>query len=896
MKRIFSLVLLLGFLAALFSPLSAFATVIHDHGIFQYSVHNGSVTIEGCSKSASGQITVPATIGGKPVSVIGSSAFSNCTAITSVTLPETVTDIRAYAFSGCKSLASINAPSSLKSIGDLAFYQCESLLSFELHSGLKSVGESAFEGCKKLSEVLSSNFSGTIGERAFYGCVALTSITLSGGVQSIGQYAFFGCTNLAFVEAGDDLYDVGLSAFSSTAWMSAQPEGTVYVGNVACGIKSSSKTETIVLKDATVGIAEGAFSNLETLVSVSFPESLKYIGKNAFRGCVSLKEADFNEGLTTIGEHAFYRCENLESVTFPTTLIEIGENAFQNCQTLQSVEIPDGVRTVGRYAFENCYNLLSLRLPGTLRTVEDNLFSSCIALKEVVIPEGVVNIDNSAFSDCTSLASVTLPASLKKIGPYAFEDCTALNTVRVSDLASFCEVECEGLTASPLHRATNLYFNDTLVTELVVPSTTERIGGYLFHGFKSLTAVSIPSGVKEIGNMAFADCTALATVSGANGVTQMGFGIVENTAWYHAQPNGMIYIGKVAYGYKGKLPAEGNLTIKSGTKGIAARAFYECKEILSLTVPSSVLSIGANAFEHTTNDLIVYCVPGGAVDRYARANGVSSSDINGVKILSHPKDVFGTYGKTLKVTVKAEGKGLTYEWYYKDADMPKFQKTTKFKGNTYSLEINVARSGRKVYCIVKDQDGNTLKTRTVETRLKATIRKQPQSVQAAKNKKTVVSVDAVGEGLVYKWYYKDKGSSKFKLSTNVRGASYNVVMTPERSGRQLYCVVTDEYGNRAASKIVTISMKAHVLTQPKSVTVAKGKTAKVTVEAGGEGLTYRWYYKDRGMSKYKLTTAFKSSSYAVSMTAARSGRKIYCVVTDKFHNSVQSATVTIKMK
>ena len=121
-------------------------------------------------------------------------------------------------------------------------------------------------------------------------------------------------------------------------------------------------------------------------------------------------------------------------------------------------------------------------------------------------------------------------------------------------------------------------------------------------------------------------------------------------------------------------------------------------------------------------------------------------------------------------------------------------------------------------------------------------------------------------------------------------------MNSSRSGRQVYCRVTDKFGNVVATKVVTLSMKVRIATQPKSVSAAKNKTAKTTVKAQGEGLKYTWYYKDKGMSKFKKTTAFKGSSYYISMTAARNGRQVYCKISDKFGNTVQTKTVTLKMK
>lgn len=112
------------------------------------------------------------------------------------------------------------------------------------------------------------------------------------------------------------------------------------------------------------------------------------------------------------------------------------------------------------------------------------------------------------------------------------------------------------------------------------------------------------------------------------------------------------------------------------------------------------------------------------------------------------------------------------------------------------------------------------------------------------------------------------------------------------------CVVTDKYGNSVQSNTVTLNMSSGVkiTTQPKNVTVAEGANARVTVVATGEGLTYKWYYKNAGTSKFYLTTSFTGDTYAAAMNSNRAGRQIYCVVTDKYGNSVTSDTVTLSMK
>ena len=185
---------------------------------------------------------------------------------------------------------------------------------------------------------------------------------------------------------------------------------------------------------------------------------------------------------------------------------------------------------------------------------------------------------------------------------------------------------------------------------------------------------------------------------------------------------------------------------------------------------------------------------------------------------------------------------------------------------------------------------------SVSTPLKITT--QPKSAVAPQGSTVQVTLKATGDGLTYAWYYKDAGASSFKKTNTFKGTLYTAEMTAARSGRQLYCVVADKYGNKVKSNVVTITMGnvAKITAQPKSVTVAKGSAAKVTLKATGDGLTYTWYYRDANATSFKKTTTFKGKTYSVSMTAARSGRQLYCVVADKYGNKVTSNTVTIMMQ
>jgi len=272
-----------------------------------------------------------------------------------------------------------------------------------------------------------------------------------------------------------------------------------------------------------------------------------------------------------------------------------------------------------------------------------------------------------------------------------------------------------------------------------------------------------------------------------------------------------------------------------------------------------------------------------------------------LKIKTQPQDVTVASGEKATVSFTASGDGLTYTWYYKNPGASKFSKTTAFTTNTYSVTMDESRNGRQVYCVVTDDYGNKLRTDTVTlsmTKNEVKIVTEPKSVWVAEGATAKVTVKAEGDGLTYKWYYKNPGATKYTYTSAFKGNAYSVAMNEDRDGRYVYCKVTDAYGNTVKSKTVSLNMQTplEIVTQPKSVRVAEGATAKVTVKAQGDGLTYKWYYKNPGGSKYAYTSSFTGNSYSIKMNEARDGRYVYCKVYDKYGNMVKTNTVSLRMK
>ena len=251
-----------------------------------------------------------------------------------------------------------------------------------------------------------------------------------------------------------------------------------------------------------------------------------------------------------------------------------------------------------------------------------------------------------------------------------------------------------------------------------------------------------------------------------------------------------------------------------------------------------------------------------------------------LSITKQPQDCTVVMGETARITISAKGNGLKYQWYYRNANSKKFQKSDVKKA-TYSYKMSEKRDGRQVYCIVKDKYGNSVKSDTVTmTGLKEIkVTKQPVSVRAAFGKKVSFSVSAKGSGLKYQWYYRSPNSSTFKKSSKT-SATYTTTLKESYSGRYLYCVIKDKYGNAVQTDTVRLLAKG------------KFKSASYELPAGGEKdlakqlsfsakETIDWSSSDTTVAKVSssgVVTGLKKGTATITATGSRTGIQATCKV------------------
>ena len=249
-------------------------------------------------------------------------------------------------------------------------------------------------------------------------------------------------------------------------------------------------------------VADAIRSKGETTASLEFPSGfVDAIGDISGGGSNSKFVDLIDRSITTV------TAEDLEGAA------SIGENAFKGCTRLSDVTIPDNISSIGSYAFYGCTSLENAIIQYGVTTINNYAFQNCTSLTSIVVPESVAYIREGAFYECSSLLSITLPNSLVSIDYDAFNGCTSLNAVHISDIAAWCQLSFGADYNNPLYYAHNLYLNDSLIRNLVIPQGVTSIGDRVFQNCLSITSVLIPDSVSSIGQRAFTNCAGITSMT-----------------------------------------------------------------------------------------------------------------------------------------------------------------------------------------------------------------------------------------------------------------------------------------------------------------------------------------------------------------------------------------------
>ena len=307
------------------------------------------------------------------------------------------------------------------SIGYDVFYDCTALTSVTIPNSVISIGEGAFSNCTALTSVTIPDSVTSIGDGAFYGCTTLTSVTIPDSVTSIGDWAFGNCTELIGIHVND-----GNAHYMVDKGVLFTEDGEVLI---QC---PGGKSGSYDIPSSVTSIRPGAFDSCSDLTSITIPDSVTSIGNDAFWQCTTLTSITIPDSVTSIGDYAFYGCSSLTSITIPDSVTSIGNDAFGGCSSLTSIAIPNSVTSIIQGLFYECSALTSIAIPNSVTSIGDSAFYGCSSLSSITMPENVTSIGNYAFKGCSALTSITIPESVTSIGRWGFDACTALETVCIS--------------------------------------------------------------------------------------------------------------------------------------------------------------------------------------------------------------------------------------------------------------------------------------------------------------------------------------------------------------------------------------------------------------------------------------------------------------------------------
>lgn len=380
----------------------------------------------------------------------------------------------------------------------------------------------------------------------------------------------------------------------------------ITVANIPETVSNGGKTYTVT------SIGEAAFSNVNTLESVTIPNTV-----------------------TKIGDGAFVNCTNLKRVVLPNSLTTIEGGAFGGCP-FESISIPNSVTEIGRDAFMLCGNLKSITLPNKLEAISENLFWGCKSLEQVVVPNSVKQIGRYAFTDCNSLTSIDIPNSVTRIVEYAFAGCKSLKALTIPESVEFIGYDivntCESLetinynavncTGFSINIAKGSFLGQLKALKTInIGDKVEKVPGYFIRNTpENPITVTIGKSVKSIDANFLNNITTVKTVN--FNAENCASPASADAVWLRNQKVTSLKFGEsvkaipdyLAYGQ-----SELTTVVLPNATYIGKNAFTGCSAMRDVYASyQDPVTLSAEVFDNTIYNNAILHVPAGA-DKYYKA-------------------------------------------------------------------------------------------------------------------------------------------------------------------------------------------------------------------------------------------------------------------------------------
>ena len=690
----------------------------------------------------------------------------------------------------------------------------------------------------------------------------------------------------------------GLTAYAADGFVNENGVLTEYTG----------PDGAVTIPNYITTIGRYAFSGRTGVTSVTIPNTVTSIEACAFEGCTGLSKVTMSNSVSIIEDYAFYGCESLKDITIPGTVTRMGRGVFYNCTGLKSIVLPDSVVSLGDGIFSYCTGLTSVTLSSSITSIPASAFSGCTGLPSITLPNSVTLIDRYAFEGCTGLKTVNMPRYVTSIGNSAFSGCVWLMNVTIPDsvtiIDSYAFFGCTGMTnltiGSSVTTIESCAFEECKgLTTVTIPASVTSLGDYAFYGCAGLTNVNILTTRAAVASgMVFSECPNVTTVDYAGSEAQWHASGLENNFEYPVKVNYNYAALAVTSQPKSQSIALGKsltLSVRASGTGMSYQWYFKKSGQSSFSVWNNRTHASETVTPNATWDGIqLYCLVKDSTGKSVKSN---TATIRVLSIATQPESQTVALGKTLTLSVKATGAGLSYQWYFKKKGQSAF---SIWNGHTKATETctpNSTWDGIQLYCLVKDSAGNSVKSNTATVTLASgpIITTQPTNQNIVLGQSLTLSVKATGSALEYQWYFRKKGVDTFSKWNGRTHASETVTPNATWDGIQLYCRVTDGSGESVKSATVTVRVLS-ISTQPTGKSITLGQSVTLSLKATGSGLSYQWYFKKKGQSAFSKWNGHTKATETATPNATWNGIQLYCVVTDSEGNSVKSNTITVTVK